>query len=212
MTQTLFAILLGYCIGAIPFAVVVSRAMRLPDPRTYGSSNPGATNVLRSGSKVAAILTLLGDAVKGWVAVVLAQHFAPQFGLDATAIALVGLAAFLGHLFPVWLAFKGGKGVATAAGVLIAFNGWLGLATIGVWLAVVVISRYSSLGALVAAVFAPLAAAYLLGNGAALLVVIIMSALLIWRHAANIRKLANGEESRIGQKKPAVEPVEVPKQ
>lgn len=213
MTSLLIAITLGYFIGAIPFAVVVSRAMRLPDPRTYGSSNPGATNVLRSGSKVAAILTLLGDAVKGWVAVVLAQHFAPQFGLDAPAIALVGLAAFLGHLFPVWLGFKGGKGVATAAGVLIAFSGWLGLATIGVWLAVVVISRYSSLGALVAAVFAPIGAAFWLSQGVYLLVVILMSALLIWRHAANIRKLANGEESRIGEKKkPAVEPVDVPKQ
>lgn len=217
MTSMLIAVTIGYFIGAIPFAVVVSRAMRLPDPRTYGSSNPGATNVLRSGSKVAAILTLLGDAVKGWVAVVLAQQFAPQFGLDATTIALVGLAAFLGHLFPVWLGFKGGKGVATAAGVLIAFNGWLGLATLGVWLAVVVISRYSSLGALVAAVFAPIGAAYFLGQGAALVVVIVMSALLIWRHAANIRKLANGEESRIGQgkenaKKPAVEPVDVSKQ
>ncbi|MDX2218141.1 MAG: glycerol-3-phosphate 1-O-acyltransferase PlsY [Burkholderiales bacterium] len=213
MTSLLIAITLGYFIGAIPFAVVVSRAMRLPDPRTYGSSNPGATNVLRSGSKVAAILTLLGDAVKGWVAVVLAQHFAPQFGLDAPAIALVGLAAFLGHLFPVWLGFKGGKGVATAAGVLIAFSGWLGLATIGVWLAVVVISRYSSLGALVAAVFAPIGAAFWLSQGVYLLVVILMSALLIWRHAANIRKLANGEESRIGdKKKPAVEPADVPKQ
>lgn len=217
MTSLLIAITLGYFIGAIPFAVVVSRAMRLPDPRTYGSANPGATNVLRSGSKVAAILTLLGDAVKGWVAVVLAQHFAPQVGLDATAIALVGLAAFLGHLFPVWLGFKGGKGVATAAGVLVAFSGWLGLATIGVWLAVVVISRYSSLGALVAAVFAPIGAAFWLSQGVYLLVVILMSALLIWRHAANIRKLANGEESRIGQgkenaKKPAVEPVDVPKQ
>ncbi|MBL8516443.1 MAG: glycerol-3-phosphate 1-O-acyltransferase PlsY [Betaproteobacteria bacterium] len=213
MTAQLIAITLGYFIGAIPFAVVVSRAMRLPDPRTYGSSNPGATNVLRSGSKVAAILTLLGDAVKGWVAVVLAQHFAPQFGLDATTLALVGLAAFLGHLFPVWLGFKGGKGVATAAGVLIAFNGWLGLATIGVWLAVVALSRYSSLGALVAAVFAPIGAGYFLGSGIALVVVILMSALLIWRHAANIRKLANGEESRIGDKKKAAfEPVDVPRQ
>jgi len=213
----LMAVTLGYFIGAIPFAVVVSKAMRLPDPRTYGSSNPGATNVLRSGSKVAAILTLLGDAVKGWVAVVLAQHFAARFGLDAPTIALVGLAAFLGHLFPVWLNFKGGKGVATAAGVLIAFNGWLGLATIVVWLAVVVLSRYSSLGAIVAAVFAPIGAAYWLDQGVYLLVVIVMSALLIWRHAANIRKLAKGEESRIGQgkensKKPAVEPVEIPKE
>lgn len=213
MTSMLIAITLGYFIGAIPFAVVVSRAMRLPDPRTYGSANPGATNVLRSGSKLAAILTLLGDAVKGWVAVILAQHLATRFGLDATAIALVGLAAFLGHVFPVWLGFKGGKGVATAAGVLIAFNGWLGLATIGVWLAVVVLSRYSSLGALVAAVFAPMGAAYFLGSGITLVVVIIMSALLIWRHAANIRKLANGEESRIGEKKnAAAEPVDASRQ
>lgn len=213
MTSLLIAITLGYFIGAIPFAVVVSRAMRLPDPRTYGSANPGATNVLRSGSKVAAILTLLGDAVKGWVAVVLAQHFAPQFGLDETIIATAGLAAFLGHLFPVWLGFKGGKGVATAAGVLIAFNGWLGLATIGVWLATVVASRYSSLGALVAAVFAPIGAAYFLGIDMMFNVVIVMSGLLIQRHTANIRKLMAGEESRIGdKKKPAVEPVEIPKQ
>ncbi len=217
MTSMLMAITVGYFIGAIPFAVVVSKAMRLPDPRTYGSANPGATNVLRSGSKLAAILTLLGDAVKGWVAVVLARHVAQQFGLDAPTIALVGLAAFLGHLFPVWLGFKGGKGVATAAGVLIAFNGWLGLATLGVWLAVVVLSRYSSLGAIVAAIFAPIGAAYWLDQGVYLLVVILMSALLIWRHAANIRKLAAGEESRIGAskeaaKQPAAQPVDAPEQ
>lgn len=213
MTSMLIAVTLAYFIGAIPFAVVVSKAMRLPDPRTYGSSNPGATNVLRSGSKVAAILTLLGDAVKGWVAVALAQHFAAQFGLDAPTIALVGLAAFLGHLFPVWLNFKGGKGVATAAGVLIAFNGWLGLATIVAWLTVVVLSRYSSLGAIVAAIFAPIGAAYWLDQGVYLVVVVLMSVLLLWRHAANIRKLMAGEESRIGdKKKPAVEPVEIPKQ
>ena len=216
MTSMLMAVTIGYFIGAIPFAVVVSKAMRLPDPRTYGSANPGATNVLRSGSKVAAILTLLGDAIKGWAAVVLARHFAPQWGLDGDAIALVGFAAFIGHLFPVWLGFKGGKGVATAAGVLIAFHGWLGLATLGVWLGVVVITRYSSLGAIVAAVFAPIGAAYWLGNGMALFMVILMSALLIWRHAANIRKLAAGEESRIGDKKksttePAIKPVDVPK-
>lgn len=217
MNSILMAITVGYFIGAIPFAVVVSRAMRLPDPRTYGSANPGATNVLRSGSKLAAILTLAGDAIKGWAAVMLARLFAPQWGLDTDAIALAGFAAFIGHLFPVWLGFKGGKGVATAAGVLIAFNGWLGLATLGVWLVVVAASRYSSLGAIVAAVFAPIAAAWLLGKGMSLSLVIIMSGLLIWRHAANIRKLAAGEESRIGARKdtaesPAAGPADGPKQ
>lgn len=211
MTTLLIAIILAYLIGSIPFAVVVSKAMRLPDPRTYGSNNPGATNVLRSGSKTAAILTLLGDALKGWVAVALALHFAPSFGLDATAIALVALCAFLGHLFPVWLRFKGGKGVATAAGVLLALQPLLGLATLGVWLAIAIVFRYSSLAALVAALFAPLGSLYWLGWGPVTWAVAVMSATLIWRHEANIRKLVAGTEGRIGEKKkPAVEPVALP--
>jgi acyl phosphate:glycerol-3-phosphate acyltransferase len=208
MTNLLIAIILAYLIGSIPFAVVVSKVMRLPDPRTYGSNNPGATNVLRSGSKVAAILTLLGDALKGWAAVVLAIHFAPQFGLTETAIALVALFAFLGHVFPVWLQFKGGKGVATAAGVLLALKPWLGLATLGVWLAVAIITRYSSLSALMASVFAPIGSFYWMGWGPVTWAVTVMSAMLIWRHEANIRKLIAGTEGRIGEKKkPAVEPV-----
>jgi acyl phosphate:glycerol-3-phosphate acyltransferase len=210
MTNLLIAIILAYLIGSIPFAVVVSKAMRLPDPRTYGSNNPGATNVLRSGSKLAAILTLLGDALKGWVAGVLAIHFAPQFGLTETAIALVALFAFLGHVFPVWLQFKGGKGVATAAGVLLALKLWLGLATLGVWIAVAVLFRYSSLSALVASVFAPIGSFYWLGFGPITWAVIVMSVILIWRHEPNIRKLIAGTEGRIGEKKkPAVEPVEL---
>jgi glycerol-3-phosphate acyltransferase PlsY len=211
MTNLLIAIIIAYLIGSIPFAVVVSKAMHLPDPRTYGSNNPGATNVLRSGSKLAAILTLLGDALKGWVAVILAMHFAPQFGLTETAIALVALFAFLGHVFPVWLQFKGGKGVATAAGVLLALKLWLGLAMLGVWIAVAVLFRYSSLSALVASVFAPIGSYYWLGFGPITWAVIVMSVILIWRHEPNIRKLIAGTEGRIGEKKkPAVLPVELP--
>jgi acyl phosphate:glycerol-3-phosphate acyltransferase len=211
MTNLLMAIILAYLIGSIPFAVVVSKAMRLPDPRTYGSNNPGATNVLRSGSKPAAILTLLGDGLKGWVAVALALHFAPQFGLTEIAIALVAFFAFLGHVFPVWLHFKGGKGVATAAGVLLALKLQLGLATLGLWLTVAIITRYSSLAALIASAFAPIGSFYWLGWGPTTWAVMVMSAMLIWRHEANIRKLIAGTEGRIGEKKkPAVEPVELP--
>jgi glycerol-3-phosphate acyltransferase PlsY len=189
----------GYLAGSIPFALLVSRAMRLPDPRTYGSGNIGATNVLRSGSRVAALLTLAGDAAKGWVAVLAAR----ALELPVELIALVGFAAFLGHLFPVWLRFRGGKGVATAAGVLIAFDWRLGLAVMLAWLTVVVVSRYSSLGAIVAAAFAPFAAWHLLGPGPMFAAVTAMSVLLVARHHANIGKLVRGEESRIGQKKKA---------
>lgn len=213
MTSLLIAVTLGYFIGAIPFAVVVSKAMGLPDPRTYGSSNPGATNVLRSGSKVAAILTLIGDAAKGWIAIVVARAFAEPLGLGAQDIIIAGFAAFIGHLFPVWLGFKGGKGVATAAGVLLALHLWLGLATLGVWLATAVITRYSSLSAIVAAVFAPIGTWYVFGTGSTLWGVIVMSALLVWRHEANIRKLLAGQESRIGdKKKPAPASADTPPQ
>ena len=187
----------GYLAGSIPFALIVSRAMRLPDPRTYGSGNIGATNVLRSGSRIAALLTLLGDALKGWAAVLVAR----AMELPVDMVALVGFAAFLGHLFPVWLRFRGGKGVATAAGVLIAFHWVLGVAVIVAWLTVVVVSRYSSLGAIVAALFAPFAAWHILGAGPMFAATVAMSILLIARHHANIAKLARGEESRIGQKK-----------
>ncbi len=191
--------LAGYLAGSIPFALIVSRVMALPDPRTYGSGNIGATNVLRSGSRVAALLTLVGDAAKGWGAVLVAHTFA----MPEELVALVGFAAFLGHLFPMWLRFRGGKGVATAAGVLIAFDWRLGLAVVIAWLTVVVVSRYASLAAIVAAAFAPFAAWHVLGPGPMFAAVTAMSALLVIRHGANIGKLLRGEESRIGQRKKA---------
>lgn len=187
----------GYLAGSIPFGIVVSRIMALPDPRTYGSKNIGATNVLRSGSRIAALVTMLGDVFKGWLAVMAAR----LLELPVELVALTGFAAFLGHCFPVWLRFQGGKGVATAAGVLMAFDWRLGLAVVVVWLAIAVLTRYSSLAALVAAVFAPFACWHILGTGPVLWAVIATSVLLVARHHANIRKLLRGEESRIGEKK-----------
>ena len=187
----------GYLAGSIPFAVIVSRILALPDPRTYGSKNIGATNVLRSGSRLAALLTLVGDAGKGWAAVTVAR----LLGAEDEILAMVGLAAFLGHVFPVWLRFRGGKGVATAAGVLIAFDWRMGLAVLVAWLAVAAASRYSSLGAIVAALFAPVATWYFLGFGPFFAAVVVMGVVLIVRHKANIVKLLRGEESRIGGKK-----------
>jgi len=198
---SLIALLLAYLIGSISFAVLVSRTMGLSDPRSYGSGNPGATNVLRSGNKLAAILTLVGDAAKGAVAVLLAQAFAARFGFTSLVITCAGLAAFIGHLYPVFHRFQGGKGVATAAGVLLALSPALGLCTLGTWLLVAVITRYSSLAALLAAVCAPLFAWWLLGANAVIVPIAIMSVLLIWRHRQNIAKLAAGTESRIGKKK-----------
>ncbi len=187
----------GYLAGSVPFAIVVSRALGLPDPRTYGSGNIGATNVLRSGNRLAALLTLAGDTAKGWAAVLAAR------ALDAgdEMLAVVAIAALLGHVFPVWLRFRGGKGVATAAGVLIALDWRVGVAVIVVWLTVAVVSRYSSLAAITAALVAPLAAWYFLGAGALFAAVAAMSVILIARHRDNIAKLARGEESRIGEKK-----------
>jgi glycerol-3-phosphate acyltransferase PlsY len=196
--QSVLVFLAAYLLGSVSFAVVVSRLMRLPDPRTYGSKNPGATNVLRSGSKAAAVLTLLGDAAKGALAVWLAALYAGHAGLD---VALAGVAAFLGHLYPVFHRFEGGKGVATAAGVLLAFNVWLGLATIATWLVIAGFFRYSSLAALVAAVFAPLYTWWLFGLQPVLPAVAVIAALLVWRHRGNIARLAAGTESRIGSKK-----------
>jgi len=196
MTAALYA-LGGYLAGSIPFAVIVSRALRLPDPRTYGSKNIGATNVLRSGHRIAAFGTLVGDAGKGWAAVLAVR----ALGATDDVIALVGFCAFLGHVFPVWLRFRGGKGVATAAGVLIAIDWRLGLVVLGVWLTVVAATRYSSLAAIVAAVAAPLAAWWLDATGPVLAAVGAMAVLLIVRHRANIAKLLRGEESRIGEKK-----------
>jgi acyl phosphate:glycerol-3-phosphate acyltransferase len=191
--QTVIAIIAAYLLGSVSFAVVVSKLMRLPDPRSYGSKNPGATNVLRTGSKVAAALTLVGDAAKGGVAVWLASYFTDQ-------LAAVGLAAFLGHLYPLFHRFQGGKGVATAAGVLLALDWRIGVGTIATWLLIAFFLRYSSLAALVAGLFAPLATAFLLGWQSAL-VVGVMSAFLVWRHQANISRLLAGTEPRLGAKK-----------
>ena len=207
MTNSVISIILAYLIGSLSFAVIVSWAMGLPDPHTYGSGNPGATNVLRSGKKLAAILTLLGDAGKGWFAVWLAQKYATDFGLEPATLAGVAIAVFLGHLFPVFFKFKGGKGVATALGILMAINVWLGIATFSTWLIVAFFFRYSSLAAIVASVFAPVYFFFLFGIKAALPAVVLMSGLLVWRHRENITKLMAGTESRLGQKKPTVETV-----
>ena len=197
---TIIATIAAYLIGSISFAVVVSHAIGLADPRTYGSKNPGATNVLRSGSKKAAIATLLGDCVKGWLAVWLAVHFGPQYGLEEGGIALVALAVFVGHLWPVFFKFVGGKGVATALGVLLGINPWLGLATPATGLIVAYAFRNSSLAALIASVFAPFYYGLLFGADEILFAVFIMSGLLLWRHSANIANLLAGKESRIGSK------------
>jgi len=198
----------GYLIGSLSFAVIVSRVMGLDDPRTYGSQNPGATNVLRSGNKKAAIATLLFDALKGYFPVLLVKLYGPAFGLDDQAVAWVAISAFIGHLWPVFFAFKGGKGVATAAGVLFGVEPLLGLATLGTWVIVAFFFRYSSLAALAASLFAP--AYYLLGDQMAwqtsqaeLLAVMVMSALLLMRHKDNMARLVSGQESKIGAKKAA---------
>lgn len=197
-------VLAAYLIGSLSFAVIVSRAMGLSDPRSYGSKNPGATNVLRSGNRTAALLTLLFDALKGYVPVLLVRLLGARFGFGLDVAALVGLAAFLGHLWPVFFRFQGGKGVATAAGVLLALNPALGGLVLLAWLLVAFITCYSSLAAIVAALLAPLLQMVVWGGGVPGLVVAAMSLLLVWRHAANIQKLLAGTEGRIGQKaKPA---------
>ena len=194
------ATLAAYLIGSLSFAVIVSRVMGLNDPRTYGSGNPGATNVLRSGNKTAAILTLLLDALKGFVPVFLVSQFGARFGLGEGTLAMVGLAAFVGHLWPVFFKFAGGKGVATAAGVLLGINPWLGLATLATWIVIAFFFRYSSLAALVSAVFAPFYQLLIWGSGPLAIAVTVIGLLLVWRHAANIQKLLNGTESKLGQK------------
>ena len=198
--MTLAFVVCAYLIGSVSFAVLMSKAFGLPDPRTYGSNNPGATNVLRSGKKAAAVLTLLGDAAKGWLAVWLAQHFVPGDSSKLWLVAAVALAVFLGHLFPVFLRFKGGKGVATSLGVLLALNVWLGLAALVTWLLVALIFRLSSLAALLAAVGAPIYAMLLSMPREYVLVSVVISLLLIWRHKSNIQNLLSGKESRIGKK------------
>jgi acyl phosphate:glycerol-3-phosphate acyltransferase len=192
------ALLVSYLIGSLSFAVIVSRVTGLADPRSYGSGNPGATNVLRSGHRGAAITTLVLDALKGYVPVFAALWFGPQFGLGEGTAAFCGLAAFLGHLWPAFFGFKGGKGVATAAGVLMALNPALGAATLFTWVIVAVFFRYSSLAAIVAAVFAPFYQLLIWGFGPPALAIALMSLLLIWRHEANIRKLIAGTESKLG--------------
>ncbi len=198
--NTLIFTVAAYLIGSISFAVVMSRVFGLSDPRTYGSKNPGATNVLRSGSKKAAIATLVGDGAKGWLAVWLALRFGPQFGVYDTGVALVAIAVFLGHLWPVFFRFVGGKGVATALGVLLGINVWLGLATLATWLIVAYAFRYSSLAALIASIFAPFYYGLLFGADEIMFAVGAMSALLIYRHSSNIGNLIAGKESRIGSK------------
>lgn len=198
--NTVIFVVLAYLIGSISFAVVMSKLFGLADPRTYGSKNPGATNVLRSGNKAAAILTLLGDGAKGWFAVWLADRLADQYDVPDMGIALVALAVFLGHLWPVFFRFVGGKGVATALGVLIGLNPWLGLATLVTWVVIAFAFRYSSLAALVSAVFAPLYYGLLFGVNAKLLAVVVMSVLLVYRHSKNISNLLAGKESRLGGK------------
>ena len=205
LTPDLLLIPLAYLIGSISFAVVVSKLMKLPDPHSYGSGNPGATNVLRTGNKLAAGLTFFGDALKGYFAVMLARLLLGDQSLTSSlgswVLCGVVLAVFLGHLFPIFHGFKGGKGVATACGILFGVNAILGIATLGTWIIVAVFMRYSSLAALAAAVFGPMYFVFLFGfqpMGIALLVVCL---LLIWRHRSNIQNLLNGTESRIGSKK-----------
>lgn len=198
--NTVLMTLAAYLIGSVSFAVVMSKVFGIADPRTYGSKNPGATNVLRSGNKKAAIATLVGDAAKGWIAVFLADRYADQLGAGDLAVALVALAVFLGHLWPVFFRFVGGKGVATALGVLVGISPWLGLATLVTWLVVAFAFRYSSLAALVSAVFAPFFYGLMFGVDEKLFAIVIMSALLLLRHSKNISNLLAGKESRIGSK------------
>jgi glycerol-3-phosphate acyltransferase PlsY len=200
------AVLAAYAIGSLSFAVLVSRGFGLADPRSYGSKNPGATNVLRSGHRAAAILTLALDALKGYLPVWLALWLAPRWGFGDTTIAFVGLAAFLGHLWPVFFRFEGGKGVATAAGVLLAFEWQLGAFTLVTWVVIAVFFRYSSLASIVAALFAPFFDLLIWGPSSRSLAIAVMSLLLVWRHSGNIRKLLAGTESKLGQKAAAAVP------
>jgi acyl phosphate:glycerol-3-phosphate acyltransferase len=200
MLASLAAVAASYLIGSLSFAVIISRLMGLADPRSYGSGNPGATNVLRSGNKAAAVITLALDALKGYVPVVAAFLLAPRFGWGNATIALCGLAAFLGHLWPVFFKFKGGKGVATAAGVLFGFNPLLGLATLATWAIIAAFFRYSSLASLAAAAFAPFYQLLIWDADSFALAILVMCLLLVWRHEGNIRKLIAGTESKLGQK------------
>nr|WP_308418733.1 glycerol-3-phosphate 1-O-acyltransferase PlsY [Leeia aquatica] len=200
MMLTIGFVLLAYLIGSISFAIVSSKLFGLPDPRTFGSKNPGATNMLRTGNKLAALTTLLGDGIKGWVAVALAIHFGLPHGLDVYGLALVVIAVTLGHMWPVFFSFYGGKGVATALGILLALDWRLGAAALGTWLLMLAAFRISSLSALTAALVAPLAAWWWLGNSPLTGSIVVLSALLIYRHKRNIADLLRGKESNVGQK------------
>jgi glycerol-3-phosphate acyltransferase PlsY len=198
--MTAAAILVAYLVGSLSFAVIVSRAFGLPDPHTYGSGNPGATNVLRTGRKAAAVLTLLGDALKGFVVVLAVRLWWHPEPVGDAGLAAVAVAAFSGHLYPVWFRFKGGKGVATAAGILFALSGWLGLCASGAWALAFAVTRISSLGALAAAVAAPLAGGWLLGWNVLTLGVAAMGVMIFWRHRENIRRLMDGSEKPVAGK------------
>jgi acyl phosphate:glycerol-3-phosphate acyltransferase len=196
MIESLATLIAAYFVGSLSFAVIVSRAFRLPDPRSYGSHNPGATNVMRSGHKLVAGLTLVGDALKGVAAVLLARWAAGRYGLPPSLPPLAGLAAFGGHLYPVFFGFKGGKGVATALGILVALNPWLGLACAASWLAVFALSRISSLSALAAALLAPIYASLLKADGATTGAIALLAVLVFWRHRSNIARLMSGQEGK----------------
>jgi glycerol-3-phosphate acyltransferase PlsY len=204
--QTALVAVAAYLLGSISFAIVVSRLFALPDPRSYGSNNPGATNVLRTGKKAAAVLTLIGDGGKGWLAVFLAAQATGQSALSGVELPLAGLAVVLGHMFPVFHRFRGGKGVATAAGALLGFDPWLGLGTLATWAAILALFRISSLAALVAAAFAPCYAFFLFGLRPLFPAVAAIAVLLVWRHRENIGRLLRGEESRVGAKASAEPP------
>ena len=200
-------VLISYVIGSVSFALIVCRVFGLPDPRSYGSGNPGATNVLRTGRKVAALLTLLGDGGKGWLAVFLAARYAGDYGVGGAGIAACAVAVSLGHVFPVFLRFKGGKGVATAGGAILAIDVWLGAAALGTWFLVALVSRYASLASIAAAVTAPVYAYFMPSRASRpeiLAALTLMAALIVWRHKRNILNLAAGKERRIGNKEAQV--------
>jgi len=199
MISSLAFVAIAYLIGSVSFAVVTSKLFDLPDPHSYGSGNPGATNVLRTGNKAAAALTLVGDGMKGWLAVVLAQQLGPTFGVAAWTVPAVALAVFLGHLFPLFHGFRGGKGVATAAGIMLAMHWPLGLALAVLWAVMALGFKISSLAALATALLAPLGAFYVFGNTLAAWIWVPIAALLFWRHRANIRQLMQGRERTIGR-------------
>ena len=192
---TLLIALAAYLIGSLSFAVIVAKLMRLPDPRNFGSGNPGATNMLRTGKKTAALLTLLGDMAKGWLAVSLAEHIGASLGVSVLAMHAAALAVFLGHLYPVFFGFRGGKGVATALGILLAIHPLLAISALATWLVVFAVSRLSSLAALAAAATVPIYGAYLMSSRLTTITLCMLSALFAWRHRGNIQRLLAGEES-----------------